>query len=241
MEKRDYITPIIYFLLIVGAIGACIAIFSDNSSSSSGAANQGANSTVTDDSGASSDGTSHTHIVKAVPELLPTCTESGHAAYEYCLKCNYTTEGDPIAALGHDITSENTATCTEGGYISESCTRCDYTYTAESDPIDCTYNEEGICTMCNIPEGSVILNGTFEFKESLTIPGAIILTDTAFTYNGVEYDHFQYERSSLIFGIDGNFIEVYTLDGWADKATITFDNVIVPSIFYEGFQYLIEQ
>ncbi|MCI5669599.1 MAG: cohesin domain-containing protein, partial [Bacilli bacterium] len=56
----------------------------------------------------------------------PTCTESGHNAYDSCSRCGYSTY-KKIPALGHDegtwVVVKN-PTCTEDGFEERRCTRC---------------------------------------------------------------------------------------------------------------------
>ena len=57
------------------------------------------------------------------------CTEVGRKAYDTCSRCSYSTY-EEIAALGHDYNSVVTApTCTEGGYTTHTCSRCNDSYT----------------------------------------------------------------------------------------------------------------
>ncbi|MBP3402262.1 MAG: hypothetical protein J6K85_04285 [Clostridia bacterium] len=238
MEKQDYITPIICVLLIIGMIGGCIAIFSNNSSS--GGTNSSSDSEIVDDSDTSSDGASHTHMLKTVSKLLPTCTESGYAAYQYCLKCNYTTKGEDIDALGHDIISENTATCTENGNLYERCARCDYEKVTSVEAIGHEYNSDYICVSCGTPQ-TIVLNGTFEFKEVLPVPTSIPTIFVNYSYGGKSYNSISYQYGSLTLGpLSENYI-VYELDGWVEKSSISFDNEEVPMYFYEAFMHLITE
>lgn len=46
--------------------------------------------------------TEHTHNIVSYEEKEPTCTESGHKAYEECTECDYTTY-EEISALGHNL------------------------------------------------------------------------------------------------------------------------------------------
>ena len=50
--------------------------------------------------------TEHTHNIVSYEEKEPTCTESGHKAYENCTECNYTTY-EKIDALGHNLIHYN--------------------------------------------------------------------------------------------------------------------------------------
>ena len=56
----------------------------------------------------------------------PTCTESGHEAYDTCTRCGYSTY-EEIPALGHDEgkwTVVRDADCTHDGLEERRCTRC---------------------------------------------------------------------------------------------------------------------
>lgn len=48
----------------------------------------------------------HTHNIVSYEEKEPTCTESGHKAYEKCTECDYTTY-EKIEALGHNLLHYN--------------------------------------------------------------------------------------------------------------------------------------
>ena len=61
-------------------------------------------------------------------KLEPTCETDGHNAYEKCSRCNYSTY-KVIEKLGHNYTSVVTQpTCTEKGYTTYTCERCDDSY-----------------------------------------------------------------------------------------------------------------
>ena len=58
----------------------------------------------------------------------PTCTAIGWDAYVTCSRCDYTTYNE-LAVLGHDYNAVVTApTCTEQGYTTHTCSRCDSEY-----------------------------------------------------------------------------------------------------------------
>ena len=50
--------------------------------------------------------TEHTHNIVSYESKEPTCTESGHKAYEECTECDYTTY-EEIGALGHNLIHYN--------------------------------------------------------------------------------------------------------------------------------------
>lgn len=66
------------------------------------------------------------HEIITVPEVAPTCTQSGTTAWSYCNICDEIFSlGETIAALGHNVVTEIIEpTCTEQGYTFEHCTRC---------------------------------------------------------------------------------------------------------------------
>jgi len=68
--------------------------------------------------------------VTVLPGQAPGCTSEGLTEGSYCADCGTTlTSQQTIAPLGHDYTSvETKPSCTESGYITYSCTRCDSRY-----------------------------------------------------------------------------------------------------------------
>ncbi len=73
------------------------------------------------------------HDLKTIEAQAPTCTEIGWEEYEVCQRdgCKYTTY-EEISSTGHDYKSVVTApTCTEEGYTTYTCSRCDDSYTAD--------------------------------------------------------------------------------------------------------------
>lgn len=70
------------------------------------------------------------HPPKTVQGKAATCTETGLTDGEVCEKCGKTlTAQESIKALGHNYTSVVTpATCTQAGYTTYTCTRCENTY-----------------------------------------------------------------------------------------------------------------
>ncbi len=66
----------------------------------------------------------HGHDLIHHDKVNPTCTTSGHEAYDTCSKCDYSTYKE-IPALGHDYVAKVVEpTCTKDGYKEEVCTRC---------------------------------------------------------------------------------------------------------------------
>ena len=60
-----------------------------------------------------------------------TCTEIGWAAYATCSRCDYSGYAEK-PALGHDYAAKTTKpTCTEKGYTTHTCTRCQDSYRDE--------------------------------------------------------------------------------------------------------------
>lgn len=60
-----------------------------------------------------------------------TCTEIGWDAYETCSRCDYSGYAE-TPALGHDYAAKTTKpTCTEKGYTTHTCTRCQDSYRDE--------------------------------------------------------------------------------------------------------------
>ena len=61
----------------------------------------------------------------------PTCTVIGWDAYETCSRCDYSTYVEK-SALAHDYAAKTTKpTCTEKGYTTHTCTRCQDSYQDE--------------------------------------------------------------------------------------------------------------
>ena len=71
------------------------------------------------------------HTEVEIPAVDPTCTETGLTDGVKCSVCNKVLEAqEEVKALGHAYQSVVTApTCTEEGYTTHTCTRCDHTYT----------------------------------------------------------------------------------------------------------------
>ena len=97
-----------------------------------------------------------------------TCTEAGWEAYDTCSRCDYTTYKE-IPATGHSYTSVVTdPTCTEQGYTTHTCSRCDDSYVdsyvealghdlgewAETEAATCTEKgaEKRVCSRCDMFE-----------------------------------------------------------------------------------------
>ncbi len=70
------------------------------------------------------------HTVVTDSAVAPTCTETGLTEGTYCSVCNEVlTVQEVISALGHDYVEEITApTCTQQGYTTHTCSRCDDSY-----------------------------------------------------------------------------------------------------------------
>lgn len=74
----------------------------------------------------------HTHNYKA-RTISPTCTEKGYT--EHICSCGDSYRDSYTDALGHSCTEQNVAaTCTSGGYILRTCSRCKATETTNSTP-----------------------------------------------------------------------------------------------------------
>lgn len=68
------------------------------------------------------------HVTEDIPELLPTCTETGYTAGKLCTVCGVITEGKEIVpANGHSFVTELTApNCTDAGFTTYTCSVCSY-------------------------------------------------------------------------------------------------------------------
>ena len=80
-----------------------------------------------------------------------TCTEPGYTGDQYCSVCHELLEtGSEIPALGHDYKSVVTApTCTEKGYTTHTCSRCDDTYVdAYTDALGHDYKDTVTAPTC---------------------------------------------------------------------------------------------
>ena len=119
----------------------------------------------------------------------PTCTEGGYTTYT-CTKCNDTYTADEVGKLGHtpgaaatcttaqtctvcgevlvealkhDYKAEVTApTCTEDGYTTYTCTKCNDTYTDDTVAalghtwVDATCTTPKTCSVCDATEGEAL-------------------------------------------------------------------------------------
>ena len=113
--------------------------------------------------------TGHTEFV-TINAKAPTCTEAGWTQEVICSVCKEVLKAsEPIAALGHDWqeTAHKDATCTEDGYTTYTCSRCNETKTDVIDALGHTWNEgtikiyptctsegqkEVTCTVCGVTE-----------------------------------------------------------------------------------------
>lgn len=69
------------------------------------------------------------HDLTIHPAQAVSCLEIGWDEYETCSRCGHSTYQE-IAALGHDYNAVVTpSTCTEGGFTTHTCSRCNDTYT----------------------------------------------------------------------------------------------------------------
>ena len=85
----------------------------------------------------------------------PTCTEDGCEVYEFCSRCDYTTDKVVIPA-GHDTVSHQgrAATCNESGWADyETCSRCSYTTYKTLPALGHNY-VDGKCTRCGAGDGA---------------------------------------------------------------------------------------
>lgn len=79
----------------------------------------------------------------------PTCTEGG-CIFNECIVCGYSYVSDEVAALGHTNESVVTApTCTEDGFTTYTCTVCGVTDVTDIVLAKHSYNENGVCSVCN--------------------------------------------------------------------------------------------
>ncbi len=71
------------------------------------------------------------HESITLPAVAPTCTSSGLTEGEVCFICGAElTAQETVPALGHDYVSQTTLpTCTQNGYITNTCSRCGNVYT----------------------------------------------------------------------------------------------------------------
>ncbi|MBR3149144.1 MAG: hypothetical protein IKF64_03160, partial [Eubacterium sp.] len=106
------------------------------------------------------------------PAVAPKCLEAGKTAVDKrtCTRCDaYETRGGTeVPALGHDIVDAVTQpTCTEQGYTTHTCTRCDYvsvdTYT---DPLGHT---DGAPVRENEVEAKCLINGSYDEVTYCTV------------------------------------------------------------------------
>ncbi|MBP3402261.1 MAG: hypothetical protein J6K85_04280 [Clostridia bacterium] len=151
MNKQNLVTSIISLLLIVGVIGACIALFSGDSGSNSGSNSNSSThkhtfETVTVLTDCTQGGTKtetckeckYTKTTNIAPTehslisgeaVAATCTQNGSTAFEKCMVCDYGNSAKIIPALGHDlyVASEATVSCTTNGQTAlKKCNNCNY-------------------------------------------------------------------------------------------------------------------
>ena len=71
----------------------------------------------------------HVSGYRTVGKVEAACVTDGYTGDRLCVLCDERTSGSVVPALGHDeIRTETLSpTCTEGGYIAVTCSRCDYT------------------------------------------------------------------------------------------------------------------
>ena len=136
--------------------------------------------------------------VEAVPE---TCTEAGITAGRYCTRCDYK-EGIEVApALGHLCNGHTTwPTCTEAGYKTYTCQRCDYTNIEIQDPArghiwsdgDCTTPK--ICFACGETEGEA---PGHSYNTIVNAPNCYVGGYTAHVCSVCNYGYFTDEVPAL--------------------------------------------
>ena len=148
--------------------------------------------------------------------LEPTCTESGHTAYDACTRCDYTTI-ESIEPLNHDLVHYEALepTCTESGHTAyDACTRCDYTTIESIEPLnhdlvhyealEPTCTESGhtaydACTRCDyttyveLPSGHNWIEATYDYPKTCTRCG---ITEG----EPLPYFHYKLTKNYLLLG-----------------------------------------
>lgn len=96
------------------------------------------------------------HTEEAVPEKVPTCTETGLTAGIKCSVCGEAIISQKtVSAKGHTLgewTEVRVPTCSEKGLETAECSECDHTETRSIPAKDHAYNENGVCTECGTQE-----------------------------------------------------------------------------------------
>ena len=172
MKLKRILMIVLSIMLVMGAVGGCLALSSagdggtSSGGSSSASGSVGGSGNLGGSSGSGGGTSVHTHsftiviesencteggtvtktcktcgytetsesaptqhILVKVAEKAATCTEEGLEAYEYCQKCEYSTEAEAgvIPVIEHDMVAQEdkAPTCTETGYTNYSiCSMC---------------------------------------------------------------------------------------------------------------------
>ena len=131
------------------------------------------------------------HEVVIDEAIEPSCTETGLTEGSHCSRCNTViVKQVSVQKLPHNYTSYTTnATCTEQGYITYTCTRCDESYTEiTSEPLghNVVFDAavEPTCTTTGLTEGShcSVCNMVLTKQEIIEALGhSYVLTRTSAT------------------------------------------------------------
>lgn len=178
------------------------------------------------------DGEAHSFIKDTEKSVEETCTADGKDVF-VCEDCKFTYEVTVNEINGHNwIDGENTATCTEGGKIARSCSRCHITGEMNSAPLghsfeaieytapDCVntgFNEHLHCTRCmlyfevgadSLSKDGKATNADFIIPAGHTYVGPVAATSPSCTSTGT-ITHYTCEKCDVLF--DENKTPVETI------------------------------
>ena len=143
----------------------------------------------------------------------PTCTEDGCEVYEFCSRCDYTTDKVVIPALGHDTVSHQgrAATCNESGWADyETCSRCSYTTYKTLPALGHNY-VDGKCTRCGAGDGAAYSReGNYVYFGSY--PQTKVSDETLLNTLNAKAGELPTEENSYLWNSYGYYVNGYVKD-----------------------------
>ena len=143
----------------------------------------------------------------------PTCTEDGCEVYEFCSRCDYTTDKVVIPALGHDTVSHQgrAATCNESGWAGyETCSRCSYTTYKTLPALGHNY-VDGKCTRCGAGDGATYSReGNYVYFGSY--PQTKVSDETLLNTLNAKAGELPTEENSYLWNSYGYYVSGYVKD-----------------------------